>query len=267
MRKPADPGAEKRSFSAGRREGKASTGRRTARVQKGRVGCGCLLFILVVCIILAGVLIHPFSLKLIANRFHYGDTIAPCDTIFVPRFPEDGNGEIYAQAFREFWAGDGKSIWVEEDHVFGFTMKDIVTRMARERGIKEDVVRGLRLEGDDLAKATQVKETLRKHGVRKVVVVVPEYASRRFHAMYGADESGAASGPLCLIKPVDVSYFDASRWWRSEASRSAMLKEFYRFGLFYLDRFKYGARGGSGKDNGSTTNRLRVFDWTRAIHG
>ena len=30
---------------------------------KGRAGCGCLIFVLVVCMVLAGVLVHPFSLQ------------------------------------------------------------------------------------------------------------------------------------------------------------------------------------------------------------
>ena len=120
---------------------------------KGRAGCGCLIFVLVACMILAGVLVHPFSLRIMAGRFRHEDKVVPCDAIFVPRIPEDKNGEVYAEAFREYWAGDGKAIWVEDDRLFGLGMKDIVGRMAKERGIKEGAVQPLTVEGDDAAKA------------------------------------------------------------------------------------------------------------------
>jgi hypothetical protein len=216
--------------------------------QKGMVGCGCLLLILVICMVLAGALIHPFSLRLIGDRFRYGDKIMPCDVIFVPRFAEDKNGEVYTEAFREYWAGDGKSIWIEDDRVFGFAMKDIVTRMAKERGIKESAISALELQGDDFAKAARVRETLAKHGVRKAILVVPEYASRRFHSMYASDEAESRNDVLFLIKPVGVSYFKTDKWWRNDLSRTVMVREVYRYGVFFLDRFKFGNKGEDGKE-------------------
>lgn len=216
--------------------------------QKGRIGCGCLLFVLVICVVLAGAFVHPFSLKLIGNRFHYADKTMAADVIFVPRFPEDKNGEVYAEAFREYWAGNGKSIWIEDDMVFGFTMKDIVTRMAKERGIKDGAIKALELSGDDLAKAARAREALAKHGVRKAVLVVPEYASRRFHNLYGSEEPHPGNGVLFFIKPVDVSYFKADKWWRNDASRTMIVREIFRFGTLYLNRFKFGNRGDNGKE-------------------
>jgi hypothetical protein len=217
------------------------------KAEGGRIGCGCLLLLLVISMVLAGALIHPFSLRLMADRFHYGDRIMPCDVIYVPRFTEDGNGEVYAEAFREYWAGNGKIIWIEDDRVFGFSMKDIVTRMAKERGIKDGAIKALELEGDDLAKAARTRTALAKQGVRKAVLVVPEYASRRFHAMYGSEGSAPGDSVLFLIRPVKVSYFSADKWWRSDTSRSMIMREFYRFGAFYVDRYKYGDKGYAGK--------------------
>jgi len=40
---------------------------------KGKVGCGCLVFILVICMVLAGISMHPISLKFIGNQFRYED--------------------------------------------------------------------------------------------------------------------------------------------------------------------------------------------------
>lgn len=114
---------------------------------KGKAGCGCLLFVLVLCMVAAGVMVHPFSLKVIAGRFRHEDKLVPCDAIYVPRFSEDKNGELYTEAFREYWAGNGKVIWVEDDRLFGLTMKDIVARMAKERGIKEGALRALDVGG------------------------------------------------------------------------------------------------------------------------
>ncbi len=70
---------------------------------------------------------------------------------------EDKNGEVYTEAFREYWAGNGKAIWIENDRVFGFTMKEIVEKMAKARGIKENAVKALDVEGEETVKAEKVK--------------------------------------------------------------------------------------------------------------
>jgi hypothetical protein len=206
------------------------------KTEKGRAGCGCLFFLLIVCIVIAGVAIHPFSLRVLGGGFRYADKIVPCDAIFVPRFEEDKHGEIYVEAFREYWAGDGKTIWVENDRVLGLTMKEIVEKMAKARGVMESAVKAVGAEGHRAGSAEYVKATLARQGIRKVVLVVPEYASRRFHLLYGSDEDSGKS-PLFLVKPVEVSYFRMDRWWKSDLSRSLMGREVYDLALLYLHRF------------------------------
>ncbi len=202
--------------------------------QKGKAGCGCLLFVLVLCMVAAGALVHPFSLKIIAGRFRHEDKIVPCDAIYVPRFVEDKDGELYAEAFRLYLAGDGKVIWVENDRVFGFTLKDIVARMAKERGVKDaNVVRGVDAAGDDAEKARTARQFLAKQGVKKLIVITPDYASKRYEMLYGE----TAGDPITvLIKPVRVSYFKLDKWWRDDLSRSMMEKELYRTALLYGKR-------------------------------
>jgi hypothetical protein len=204
---------------------------------KGRAGCGCLLFVLVACMVLAGALIHPLSLRTIAGRFVYSDKVVPCDAIFVPRFPEDRSGEIYAEAFKEYWSGNGKAIWIENDRLYGLTMKDIVEKMAKARGIKENVIRALETEGDGAAQPEKVKEMLARHGVRKVLIVVPEYASRRFHRLYGSEES-ERDRSLFLVRATNVSYFKVEKWWKNDVSRSLVEREMYELGLSWVNRFR-----------------------------
>jgi len=115
---------------------------------KGRVGCGCLIFILVVCMVGAGIFMHPFTLKFIANQFRYEDKIFQSDVIFVPRFSEDKNGESYIEAFREFRAGNGKAIWVEDDKLLGMNISEMVLKMAKERGIKDGVIKKIEIDGE-----------------------------------------------------------------------------------------------------------------------
>jgi hypothetical protein len=216
--------------------------------EKGRTGCGCLLFILIVCMVLAGALMHPFSLRLIAGRFRYADKVLPCDAIFVPRFEEDKSGEVYTEAFREYWAGHGKAIWIENDRVFGFTMQEIVEKMAKARGIEENAVRALDVEGEDAVKAGKVKEMLARHGMRRVLIVVPEYASRRFHLLYGSEASESGKGSFFLVKPVDVPYFKADKWWKSGVSRALMEHEVYEFGLYFVNHFRSGKKESSTEE-------------------
>ena len=224
------------------------SGKRMAKDPKGLIGCGCLIFVLVICVILAGLLVHPYSLRLLGNRFYYQDRIMPADAIFVPRFPEDKNGELYVDAFRQYWEGNGKSIWVEEDQVFGFAMKDIVTRMAHERGVKPGAIRSIDLSGDDLTKAARVREVFAKQGIRKAVLVVPEYSSRRYHSLYGTEGPGGGRSIIFFIKSVHVPYFQADKWWRDDVSRTIMMRELSRLVMLRVDRFKYGDRGAADKE-------------------
>jgi hypothetical protein len=213
--------------------------------KKGKAGCGCLLFVLIVCMVLAAMLVHPFSVKVLTGRLVYQDKIVPSEALFVPRFPEDKTGELYQEAFREFWAGNGKVIYVEDDQVLGVSVKEIVTKMAKQRGIKEDVIKKLEIGPEGEAQTVKVRERFAQLGVKKVILVVPEYASRRYHLLYGSD--GTRDNVIFFVKPVTMSYFKREKWWATESARAAMQRELYALGTFYFSRFKYGAKEDSQK--------------------
>ncbi|MBA4391125.1 MAG: hypothetical protein C0399_09320 [Syntrophus sp. (in: bacteria)] len=208
---------------------------------KGKTGCGCLLFILVICMVFTGALIHPFSLKLIAKQLRHADKVVPADMIFVHRFAEDKNGELYTDAFREYWAGNGKTIYVEEDKIFGTSIQDVIAKMAKTRGIKEDIVKTIDVPGGETVKVNNIKEKIRAMGYKKVIVLVPEYASKRFHLLYGASQDN--DKVLYIIKPVEVSYFKKDAWWKDNTSRIVFLKEIYDTGSYYVS----GLMGGETK--------------------
>ena len=207
---------------------------------KGKVGCGCLIFILVVCMVGAGIFMHPFTLKFITNQFRYEDKIFQSDAIFVPRFSEDKSGELYIAAFREFRAGNSKEIWVEDDKLLGMNISEMVLKMAKERGIKEGVIKKIEIDGEGKIKAGKAREYIEKTGAKKVIVVVPEYASRRFHLVFGSPKDDGKV--LFLVKPVSVSYFKKDKWWKEPVSRDILLKELPLIGSYYFDKFKYGVK-------------------------
>ena len=215
--------------------------------QNGKAGCGCLLFVVIVCMVLAALLVHPFSLKVLTGLMIYEDKMVPSDALLVPRFLEDKNGELYQEAFRELWAGHGKVIYVEDDHVLGMSVAEIVAKMAKQRGVKEDIVKRLEMGSADKAAVSKMKESLAQLGVKKAILVVPEYASERFHLLFG--HGGADEKTIFLVKPVTVSYFKREKWWANEFSRAALQRELYALGSFYFNRFKYGQRSEeTGKD-------------------
>ncbi len=198
---------------------------------KGKAGCGCLIGILVVVMILAGVLLHPVSLRFAGKSFRYEDKIVPADAIFVPRFPDDHDGELYVEAFREYFAGDGRVVYIENDKVLGTDIYDLVSGMAKSRGVKENVTKSLFAGDLGDRRHAFFKEKFRGAGLKKVIIVVPEYASRRYHQVYDSSRDGGAV--LYMVKPVKVSYFRADKWWRDDLSRSIMAREFYDSLLYY----------------------------------
>jgi hypothetical protein len=207
---------------------------------RGLAGCGCLIVILVIIMVLTGALIHPITLRFMGNQFRYEDKIFTSDVIFVPRFPEDKNGEIYVEAFREYSAGNGKLIFVEDDTILGTSIVELVNRMAKTRNVKEEGVKKIVASGEGLINAQKIKEQIERQGVRKVIILVPEYASRRFHLMF--DSSKTDGRTLYLIKPVNVTFFKKDRWWKESNSRGALANEVFAIGSYYLQRFKYGEK-------------------------
>lgn len=206
--------------------------------ERGKAGCGCLVFILIVIMVLTGVFMHPLTLKFLGNRFSYEDKISPSDAIFVPRFPEDKNGELYVEAFRDYWAGKGKVIWVEDDKIFGMSVIDMIHRMAKARNIKEDAVRKMEVGGEGQVKADRMRERFHQLRYKTIIVLVPEYASRRFRLLY--DSSKDDGKTVFLVKPVSVSYFKKDSWWKNPRSRYAVYDEIAGIGSLYLQKFGYG---------------------------
>ncbi|OPX96732.1 MAG: hypothetical protein A4E58_01648 [Syntrophorhabdus sp. PtaB.Bin006] len=202
---------------------------------RGKAGCGCLVFILIVVMVTTGILMHPLSLRFTANLFRYEDKVFPSSAIFVPRFQEDRAGELYIEAFRDYWAGNGKIIWVEDEKILGTSIIEIIHRMAKARNIREDAVRRLEAGNEQGADIGKIKEWFERLGYRKVIILVPEYASRRFHLLYSSSRDDEKT--IFLIKPVSVSYFKKEMWWKDPVSRHVLVNEIYATGSYFLRRF------------------------------
>lgn len=198
---------------------------------KGKAGCGCLVGVLVIVMVVAGLAFHPLSLKSFAKYLRYEDPILTADAIFVPRFGEDRNGELYSDAFREYFAGNGRAIYVEDHKMPGKDVGSTLSEMARARGVKENVVRMVPSGETYEGRAPVAKERLKKAGLKKVIVIVPEYASRPYHMMYSRNTGGV----VYMIKPLKVSYFQSDSWWRDDLSRGLMAREVYHVLEQYYD--------------------------------
>ena len=204
----------------------------------GKAGCGCFIFILIGFLVALGLSVHPLSLKFIGSQFRYEDKIFRSDALFVPRFDEDKNGELYIEAFREYWAGNGRTIYVEEDRMFGASILEPVHRMARLRGIKDEAVKKVNIEGAGLEEVINARRQFAALGCKRVTILVPEYASERFHLLY--DSSAKDGRTVYSIRPVAVSYFKMENWWKDRHSSLVLLGELFSIGSFYADRYRHG---------------------------
>lgn len=201
---------------------------------KGKAGCGCLIGILIIIMVLAGALMHPMSLKFIAKQFTYADKIVKADAVFVPRFAEDRGGSLYAEAFREYFAGNAKLIYIEDDDILGMKVSELVSKMAKARGVRENIIRAIDPGIETSQKGNILKEKLKITGNTKVIVLVPEYASRRYRDIfnYPRDET------IYMIKPVQVPYFQKAKWWHDPSSRSLVAREFSTIVTYYYETLR-----------------------------
>ena len=199
----------------------------------GKTGCGCLIVVLVIIMVIAGLSFHPVSLRSFTKFLRYEDIATTADAVFVPRFGEDTKDELYRDAFREYFAGNGRIIYIQNDMRYGKDISVILGEMARERGVKENIVRIIDPgTADDKAQAV-IKGKLKAAGLKKIIVIVPEYASRRYHMIYSRDTGGI----LYMIKPLKVSYFQNDRWWRDHLSRALTAHEVYTVLVDYYNEF------------------------------
>ena len=214
---------------------------------KGKSGCGCLLFILVVCVVLVGAFMHPVSLKTIAKKMRYEDKITRADAVFVHRFEEDKEGELYTEAFHQYKAGNARAIYVEEDLTFGVSIELAIAKLAAIRGIKESAVKTIDAEGEGVQKLKKFDEKFKEIGFKRVIVLVPEYASKRFRILY--DTVQKESEIQYMIGPVQVSYYARDRWWKDRKSRFIIMKEAYERTVNYF----YGRSSEKETENKSGT--------------
>ena len=141
----------------------------------------------------------------------------------------------YSDAFREYFAGNGRAIYVENDRLLERDIGVIVTRMAQDRGVKERVIKTVDSGNGTAARQSGIKKKLKAAGLKKVIIIVPEYAARRFHMMYSRDTGGT----LYMIKPLKVSYFQGDSWWRDSLSRALTAHEMYTVLMdYYKERIK-----------------------------
>jgi hypothetical protein len=205
---------------------------------RGRVGCGCLVFLLGIILVAIGLLAHPVSLRFAARQLRYEDKIFPSDALFVPRFAEDRQGETYIAAFKELKSGNGKLILIEDDTFLGAGILEPVQKMAKNHGVGSDLVKSIRAGEEAPGSSRKPGDPFSDRQVRKVIVVVPEYASRVYHAALGARENDG--GTIFLVRPVKVSYFNGESWWKDALSRNLVLREYSALGGVYIDRFTFG---------------------------
>lgn len=204
--------------------------------QNGKTGCGCLIFLLVAFMVIVGILIHPFTLRIVASQLRYEDKPFASDAIFVPRFFADTQGELYEEAFREYWAGNARTIYVEEDRVMGMSLYELVQKMAKERKVPKDAVKRLAVQGDTKAKIAAIKANFEASGIKRVIILVPEYASRRYHIIFNS--SAEKANVIYLIRPVTVSYFKKDRWWKDSATRELIYSELISISSYYIERLR-----------------------------
>ncbi|MCS7281323.1 MAG: hypothetical protein NZ583_06830 [Desulfobacterota bacterium] len=205
------------------------------RRERGRIGCGCLFMLLIVVLVVLAVLFHPLSLKFVGKQLLYADKANSSDIAFVPCFREDKNGEVYKAAIEELKKGSVKAIWIEEYTLLDTSVTQLIKGMAKSKGIKGDLIKGVRLDGKEKEKSKSLIEMCKKAGIKKVMILVPEYASRRYKVLYG--ESGT-KGPLFFVNPVKVTFFNVEKWWRETLSRELVIREYAAIGSLYFDELK-----------------------------
>jgi hypothetical protein len=126
----------------------------------------------------------------------------------------------------------GASLWVTCPTWYGVSECDIGKAFLTRAGFRTSTLQAVQTTPlPETAEAYLAAERLYSMGIKSVVVVVPDYKSRRLDAVYR--RICAQRGIVARTLAVSTSQFNAGNWWHTRQSRKLFFYEMMRWtGIF-----------------------------------
>jgi hypothetical protein len=145
---------------------------------------------------------------------------------------DDFGSERLIEAAKLVESGLGPSLWVTCPTSYGVSECEIGKAFLRRAGFRASTLRAVQTTlQPETAEARLAAEQLSSMGIKSVVVVVPDYKSRRLDRLYR--RICAQRGIVARTLAVSTPQFNADNWWQARQSRKLFFHEMIRWtGIF-----------------------------------
>lgn len=129
-------------------------------------------------------------------------------------------------------SGLGASLWVTCPISYGVSECEIAKAFLTRAGFRASMLQAIQTTRQpETAEARLAAERLYSMGIKSVVVVVPDYKSRRLDRIY--QHISAQRGIVARTLAVSTPQFSADNWWQARQSRKLFFTEMIRWtGIF-----------------------------------
>lgn len=206
----------------------------TKFLQRGSIWLVAVLLLLCCCYATRNAWLGSCGRALVAQNRN--TSLKPADVALVPTadwLRDDFGSERLIEAANLVQFGLGASLWLTCPTFYGVSEcaigKAFLTRAAFTASTLQAVQTITRLP--ETAEARLAAEQLSSMGIKSVVVVVPDYKSRRLDRIYR--RFCAQRGVVARTLAVSTPQFNADNWWQVRQSRKLFFTEMIRWtGIF-----------------------------------
>jgi hypothetical protein len=145
---------------------------------------------------------------------------------------DDYGSERLIEAAKLVQSGLGASLWVTCPTSYGVSECEIAKAFLTRAGFRASTLQAVQTTPlPETAEARLAAEQLYSMGIKSVVVVVPDYKSRRMDRIYR--RICAERGIVARTLAVSTLQFNADNWWQARQSRKLFFTEMIRWtGIF-----------------------------------
>jgi hypothetical protein len=165
---------------------------------------------------------------LVQNR---NTSLKPAEAVLVPTadwLRDDSGAERLIEAAKLVDSGLAGSLWVTCPTSYGVSECEIGKAFLTQAGFKASMLQAVQTSSlPETAEARLAAERLSSMGIKSIVVVAPDYKSRRLDRVYRriCAQRGISARTLSVSTP----QFNANNWWHVRQSRKLFLNEIIRW--------------------------------------
>jgi hypothetical protein len=205
----------------------------TRSPQRGNIWLVAVLLLLCCCYATRNAWLGSCGRALVAQNRN--TSLKPADAVLVPTadwLRDDFGSERLIEAAKLVESGLSASLWVTCPTSYGVSECEMGKAFLTRTGFSAPTLRPIQTTRQpETAEARLAAERLYSMGIKSVVVVVPDYKSRRLDRIYRriCAQRGIAARTLAVSTP----QFNADNWWQARQSRELVFTELIRWtGIF-----------------------------------